>query len=210
MLDLLPMAAYVCDPDGLITYFNAKVVQIWGRHPALNDASDRFCGAYSVFSADGALIAPTQSPMALAMRHRSECHGHEILVERPDGSRLRMLAYATALLDENGEVVAGITMLVDLNERDRWDRLLRNVSANHEVAMLADGLRAELAVTSHTLELLERTIVESGSAWHPLDIQLMRKGLREMRSLLDDLLARSRQSDPADPAAPTIPRSSLN
>ncbi|MBA2237617.1 MAG: PAS domain-containing protein [Lysobacter sp.] len=193
MLDVLPLAAYVCAPDGLITYFNPKVVEVWGRTPALNDAADRYCGSYGVFSVGGAPIPPGDSLMAEAMRHRREYHGCEIQVERPDGSRIPMLAYATPLLDENGEVVAGISLLVDLNERDRWDRLLRSVNSNHEVALLAEGLRAELALTSHTLELLERTLAEP-RGWRGLDVQLMQKGLQEMRSLLEDLLARSRRS----------------
>lgn len=198
MLDLLPMAAYVCDPQGLITYFNARVVEIWGRTPALNDEGDRYCGSYGVFSMEGVPIAPTESCMALAIKHRREYHGQAILVERPDGSRVPMLAYATALLDERGEVMAGITMLVDIDERDRWDRLLRRDGVSHSLSTLADGLRAELAVTRHTLDLLERTLAQSGEGPESLDIQLMRAGMREMSSLLE-MLERPVQSPPAPP-----------
>lgn len=187
MLDLLPMAAYVCDPDGLITYFNAKVVEVWGRTPALNDEADRYCGSYRVFSMDGVAIAPTDSWMALAMRQRREYHAQAILVERPDGSRVPMLAYATALLDGTGEVMAGITMLVDVNERDHWDRLLRSAGVSHSLSIFADGLRAELAVTRHTLDLLDRTLAQAGDGPESLDIQVMRSGMREMSCLLEML-----------------------
>src|SRR5262245_8942025 len=33
LLDGLPAAAYVCDADGLITFFNEKARALWGRAP---------------------------------------------------------------------------------------------------------------------------------------------------------------------------------
>ena len=37
LLDMLPAAAYTCDAEGLITYFNERAGQLWGRAPRLND-----------------------------------------------------------------------------------------------------------------------------------------------------------------------------
>jgi len=42
LLEKLPAAAYACDPDGLITYFNEHAAQLWGRAPRLNDPIDRY------------------------------------------------------------------------------------------------------------------------------------------------------------------------
>ena len=42
LLDKLPAAAYTCDADGLITYFNPRALQTWGREPKLNDPVDRY------------------------------------------------------------------------------------------------------------------------------------------------------------------------
>jgi PAS domain-containing protein len=42
LLDKLPAAAYTCDAEGLITYFNQRAVQTWGREPRLNDPVDRY------------------------------------------------------------------------------------------------------------------------------------------------------------------------
>ena len=42
LLDKLPAAAYTCDAEGLITYFNEQAVQLWGREPKLNDPIDRY------------------------------------------------------------------------------------------------------------------------------------------------------------------------
>jgi PAS domain-containing protein len=42
LLEKLPAGAYTCDADGLITYFNQRAVDLWGREPKLNDPVDRF------------------------------------------------------------------------------------------------------------------------------------------------------------------------
>lgn len=42
MVEKLPAAAYTCDADGLVTYFNQRAVELWGREPKLNDPMDRY------------------------------------------------------------------------------------------------------------------------------------------------------------------------
>src|SRR5581483_10850601 len=42
LLDNLPAAGYTCDAEGLITYFNRRAVELWGREPKLNDPLDRY------------------------------------------------------------------------------------------------------------------------------------------------------------------------
>ncbi len=42
LLERLPAAAYTCDAEGLITYFNPRAVQAWGREPRRNDPLDRY------------------------------------------------------------------------------------------------------------------------------------------------------------------------
>lgn len=42
LLSRLPAAVYICDEEGLITFFNAKAAEVWGREPVLNDPKDRF------------------------------------------------------------------------------------------------------------------------------------------------------------------------
>src|SRR5437763_14941326 len=88
LLETLPAGAYTCDPEGLITYFNPHAVRLWGRAPKLNDPVDRFCGSFKLHSAHGPPITHDQCWMALALRTGDEYTGQEIVVERPDGTRL--------------------------------------------------------------------------------------------------------------------------
>jgi two-component system sensor kinase FixL len=42
VLEVMPAAAYTCDADGLITYFNQRAVEVWGQEPKVNDPVDRY------------------------------------------------------------------------------------------------------------------------------------------------------------------------
>ena len=42
LLEVMPAAAYTTDAEGLITGFNRRAVEVWGRQPKLNDPIDRY------------------------------------------------------------------------------------------------------------------------------------------------------------------------
>jgi PAS domain-containing protein len=42
LLGVLPAAAYSCGAEGLITYFNQRAVDLWGREPKINNLTDRY------------------------------------------------------------------------------------------------------------------------------------------------------------------------
>jgi PAS domain S-box-containing protein len=119
LLDALPAAAYICDADGLITYFNSRAAELWGREPKLNDPDDRYCGSLKLFLADGTPITQDRCWMALALRAREAYHGHEIVVERPDGTRLTGLAHATPIRDESGTLLGAVNVVVDITDCKR-------------------------------------------------------------------------------------------
>jgi PAS domain S-box-containing protein len=119
MLEKLPVAACTCDGDGLITYFNPPAFSLWGRAPKLNDATDRYCGSYKLFSSSGQPLAHDKCWMARALREGKEFNGEEIIIERPDGSRVKSLAHARPLRDESNRIIGAVTLLVDLSDRQR-------------------------------------------------------------------------------------------
>ncbi len=128
LLEALPAGAYTCDADGLITYFNQHAVALWGRTPALNDSSDRFCGSFKLFSKDGTPIAHDQCWMALALRERKEYNGQEIIVERPDGARATTLAHANPFVDDDGNLLGAVNVLVDISARKQAEEALRELT----------------------------------------------------------------------------------
>jgi PAS domain S-box-containing protein len=118
LLENLPAGAYTCDSEGLITYYNEQAVRLWGRAPQLHDPVDRFCGSFKLYRADdGAPINHDQCWMALALRERRDFNGQEIIIERPDGSRVTGLAHANPIFDADGRLLGAVNILVDISDR---------------------------------------------------------------------------------------------
>jgi PAS domain S-box-containing protein len=119
LLEQLPVAAYTCNPAGLITYFNSRAVEIWGREPKLNDPADRFCGSFRLFLPDGTPMDHDRCWMALALKEDRPYDNFEIVIERPDGSRVFALAHAHPLHDDGCRLVGAANVLIDITERKR-------------------------------------------------------------------------------------------
>jgi excisionase family DNA binding protein len=135
LLETLPAGAYTCDADGLITYFNPQAVELWGRAPALNDPVDRFCGSFKLFATDGSPIAHDQCWMALALTKNEAYNGQAIVIERPDGRRLTVLAHANPIHDASGTLLGAVNVLVDISERQHTEQALREHEARLTVAL---------------------------------------------------------------------------
>ncbi|HEX2213286.1 MAG TPA: PAS domain S-box protein, partial [Mycobacterium sp.] len=121
LLDRLPAAAYACDAEGLITYFNERAADLWGREPKLNEPTERFCGSIRLFSSDGDPIEHNSCWMALAIKEDRAYDDFEIVVERPDGSRVHGIAHAHPLHDESGVLIGAVNVVVDVSERKRGE-----------------------------------------------------------------------------------------
>jgi PAS domain S-box-containing protein len=167
LLETLPAAAYTCDADGLITYFNEHAVRLWGRAPKLNDAEDRFCGSFKLYSPDGSPIAHDECWMALALKTGTEFNGQEIVIERPDGDRLTVLAHANPIRDSAARLLGAVNVLVDISDRKRAEEDLRQRST--VVAESEARFRALVEATATVVWTMRADgWVEDMPGWHAL------------------------------------------
>src|SRR4051794_20217908 len=67
LVEVMPSAVFTCDGDGLITYFNQRAAELWGRAPRLRDPADRYCGSFRLYRADGSYLPHNECPMAVAL-----------------------------------------------------------------------------------------------------------------------------------------------
>jgi signal transduction histidine kinase/CheY-like chemotaxis protein len=192
LLERLPAGAYTCDTDGLITYFNQHAVDLWGREPKLNDPLDRFCGSFRLFASDGAPLRHDKCWMALALHTAKGYNGQEIIIERPDGQRLTVLAHANPIRDESGKLIGAVNVLVDISDRKRIEDALREAdrSKNEFLATLAHELRNPLAPLRNAVQVLRMQDTHSPDAqWA---IEVIERQTQQMTRLVDDLLDVSR------------------
>ncbi|MFW6028344.1 MAG: sensor histidine kinase [bacterium] len=115
----MPIAVYVCDLDGLIVQFNERARDLWGRAPKLGDSEERFCGAHRLLRDDGTVVPHAQTPMAQVLRTGKPARDVEIVIERPDGSRVPVLVNIDPLFNEEAELIGAVNCFQDISRLKR-------------------------------------------------------------------------------------------
>jgi len=194
LLDKLPAAAYTCDVEGLITYYNKQALDLWGRAPKLRDPLDRFCGSFRLHSVDGELIAHDKCWMALALDTDRDYIGCEIVVERPDGEHRNVLAYASPIHDNSGALLGAVNVLFDISERRRAEEALKETdrARNEFLAVLSHELRNPLAAIPFAIEMLRPAVATSPESQSALEV--IERQTQQIAKLVDDLVDLARLS----------------
>ncbi|HVR90625.1 MAG TPA: chemotaxis protein CheB [Novosphingobium sp.] len=139
LFDLGPVAVYSCDVSGVIDSFNRRAVELWGREPASGNTDERFCGSFKMFRPDGSFMPHELCPMAEVLGGKiSEVRDAEVLIERPDGSRVMVVVNIRPVENQRGEVTGAINCFYDITERllheEQQELLLREM--DHRVKNL--------------------------------------------------------------------------
>jgi PAS domain-containing protein len=115
VLSLMPTAVYICDAQGRITFFNPRAEKLWGRKPFLNHENEKFCGSFRLWSLAGAEIPRDQTPMAAALRTGSPVLNEEVIIERPDSSKINARITIKTLHDKQGLITGAIAVFQDIS-----------------------------------------------------------------------------------------------
>lgn len=191
ILDALPAAIYTTDAEGRITFYNKAAIEFSGRTPQLG--ADSWCVSWRLFHPDGRPMPHEECPMALALREARPIFGStEAVAERPDGTRLPFLPFATPLFDKTGTLIGGVNILVDLSDLkgaerrqqvliDELNHRVKNTLATvqsiaaqtaRDAASLADfqeNYEGRLLALSRTHDLLSRNKWEGADLTRVLD-----------------------------------------
>jgi PAS domain S-box-containing protein len=121
-LDMLPIGVYVCDQEGGLVQYNRRAAELWGRAPK---ADDRFCGTHKAFHRDGRPLALTEAPMAEVLQSGQPVRNREVILERPDGSRVAIVANVEPIFDDAGKMVGGVNCFQDITGLRAAEEALR-------------------------------------------------------------------------------------
>ena len=217
LFDLVPVAVYAIDSAGVIQTFNRRAAELWGREPALGDTDERFCGSYKLFRPDGTFMPHAQCPMAEVVTGKlSEVRDAEVIIERPDGSRITVVVNIKPHKNQRGEVIGAINCFYDITHRKLNEEALRLSDSNKTefLAMLAHELRNPLAPILVSIEILRRAqqldeipteradgpdtapLAASADVHHRVDhaLKVLTRQVAHMARLVDDLLDAARIS----------------
>ena len=133
LLAAMPVAVYMTDTDGVITFFNEAAAELWGNRPTIG--STKWCGSWRLRHPDGSPMALDECPMAKAIRAQHEVGWGEAVAERPDGTLVPFLAHPTPLRNASGTTVAMVNTLLDLRTQMKADEARMRLVAIVESSM---------------------------------------------------------------------------
>jgi PAS domain S-box-containing protein len=122
ILDLLPVATFICDAKGTILQYNRHAVAVWGRTPKPGQTHDQFRESVRFFELDGTPVA--RSMVAEVLATGTPVRDVERVIERADGTRLIVSLNIDPLRDAKGELVGAVNCFLDITERKRMDAAL--------------------------------------------------------------------------------------
>lgn len=131
-LDAVPGAVYVCDHEGWLVRYNAEAAELWGRQPSLSAPRERFCGSQRLFLSDGSPMAHQECPMAEAIKTGVSTRNAEVIIERPDGSRIFALVNIRPLRDHRGAIQGAVNCFQDISQQKRIEAEVNRKSKDLE------------------------------------------------------------------------------
>jgi PAS domain S-box-containing protein len=166
-IDVLPAAVYVCNSAAVIIAFNQRAIELWGRTPNRGDTDEKYCGAHKLFRPDGSYLPHQETPMECVLRTGTPARDEEVIIERPDGSRVTVLVNIAPLFDASGKQIGAVNCFQDLSaqkqsekEREQLREDLRQSQKLEAMGQLIGGVAHDfnnlLTPIMGTLDMLHR------------------------------------------------------
>ena len=124
ILDMLPIATFICDAKGAILQYNRRAAQIWGQVPQPGQTHAEFTAGARYFDIDGNPLQ--RSELAEVLATGKPARDVERIVERMDGARVIVSLNIDPLRNARGELIGAINCFLDITERKRADAALEH------------------------------------------------------------------------------------
>jgi AraC-like DNA-binding protein len=147
LFETLPAAVYVCDAEGIVVAYNHRATELWGRTPTPGDTDEKYCGSYKLFHPDGVPLPHHETPMAAVLRTGTPARDKEVVIERPDSTRITALVNIAPLFGDDRKLVGAVNCFQDLSaiklaerERGRLADELHQAQKVEAIGQLAAGI----------------------------------------------------------------------
>jgi PAS domain S-box-containing protein len=128
LLDFLPVGVAIAnDPACRDIRINQALASVLGADPSVNNSQTGPDGAATTFRVllDGKELPGAAQPIQTAAREGREIRDVEVDIVRADGSVVTQLCFAQPLLDDRHAVRGSIGVVLDITERRKAERALR-------------------------------------------------------------------------------------
>jgi excisionase family DNA binding protein len=144
VIDQFPQAVLIVDAlHGHIAIANAAFVEMWGE--AVLPATVR-ADSLVMLDSEGEPFTGEAHPLVRSQQPGAESFDEEMILVRADGARVDVVANHAPLLDNDGAVVGGITMLQERSQLQLFDRSRARFLEHMVDELLApiSGMRVDL------------------------------------------------------------------
>lgn len=149
MLRTVPSAVVIIEqPDGRVSFINQRARQLYGMDP-LGLTLDQHPRIGSL-RLDGTPYAGGDLPASRSLLHGQEVHNEDMILQRPDGSRIYITASSAPLRGKDGRITAAIGVFDDITERKKTEQLKDEFigMVSHEIKTPLTVIMGALATAS--------------------------------------------------------------
>lgn len=148
LLEAMPAAVALLDPEKGFIYLNQRAVELYGVDYT-GAGVDSHMARVNALRFDGTPYRLEETPAYVALRTGREVRNMEMSIRGTAGMQIPLLVSAAPLLDEDGKAVVALIVFEDISDRKRMEESL-------ERAKLAESSERHRALVSATVESLYR------------------------------------------------------
>jgi len=164
LVSAIPAAVYACDASGFIVYYNRQAAELWGREPELDGQPWSFLDSRRLYNPEGTRLQPHQTPVREVLATGLPIVNRELVLERPDSSRIHVLANIAPLRDSTGLVYGTVNIFQDITEikgrQQEREQLLQELErSNRELSKFSYAVSHDLQAPVRTVRTLTQLLL---------------------------------------------------
>ena len=196
LVSTMPAAVYSCDRNGSIVYCNRHALELWGCELELDSRPWSFLDSRRLYDSDGTRLHPEQTPVKQVLATGLPVVNQEFVLERPDSSRIHILANIAPLRDAGGIVCGAVNILQDISQikfrQQEREHLIHELErSNRELSQFSFAVSHDLQAPVRRVRALTQLLVR-GARETPEDAAhigaLIEQAAAGMQRLIESLL----------------------
>lgn len=130
VIEALPFAVVLSNPDGKLEYLNSKTEKLWGEPIARGEVYEKMKGRVS-FGDSTRQIGRREIPEVRALTGESVHYPYMELIN-PQGNTIPIEIWSSPVLDPDGNIIAAVTVILDITETKNAERELHKLNLELE------------------------------------------------------------------------------